>query len=139
MCYSTKSIFGRILPGWAADKFGRFNVMLITVILSVIIVLGLWIPSHSNAPIIVFSALFGLTSGAFVSLIPALVAHISDIRQIGVRVGTMFFVASFATLTGNPIGGALISRDHGKFTYLQVFCGVTMFISGIFFFAARTA
>lgn len=113
--------------------------MIITNIISVIIVLGLWIPSHSNAPIIVFSALYGLTSGAFVSLIPALVAQISDIRQIGVRVGTTFFVISFAALTGNPIGGALLSHDGGNYTYLQVFCGVTMFVGSSFFVAARSA
>ena len=117
---------------------GRFNIMIITSFLSAIIVLALWIPAHTNAVIIVFSAVYGFTSGAFVSLMPAITAQISDIRQIGVRLGTMFFIISLAALTGNPIGGALISRDDGGYLYLQIFCGVTMTLGGSLFIAARS-
>lgn len=39
------------------------------------------------------------------SLAPALIAQISDIRQIGVRTGSMFMVVSVAALVGTPIGG----------------------------------
>ncbi|KAF6219295.1 hypothetical protein HO133_005120 [Letharia lupina] len=40
-------------------------------------------------PYILFAAFYGFSSGAFVALAPALIAQISDIRQIGVRTGTM--------------------------------------------------
>ncbi|RFU28391.1 hypothetical protein B7463_g7956, partial [Scytalidium lignicola] len=122
------SIFGRILPGIVADRWGRFNTMIITTALSAILVLALWIPSNSNAPIIVFSILFGFTSGAFVTMGPALIAQISPIREIGVRSGTMFAIISFSGLFGSPIGGALVDRNHGDFLYLQLFCGIAMTI-----------
>ncbi|EKG10409.1 Major facilitator superfamily [Macrophomina phaseolina MS6] len=131
------SIFGRIFSGWAADKYGRFNVMVLTITLSVVFVLGLWIPAHANASTIAFSAIYGFFSGSFVALLPTLVAQISDLRQIGVRVGTTFFIASFAGLTGNPIGGALLSKDGGGYRWLQVFCGVSMFVAGCFFLTTR--
>jgi MFS family permease len=70
-------------------------------------------------------------------MIPALVAQISDIREIGVRVGTTFFFVSFGTLTGNPIGGALLQKDGGGYRWLQVFCGITLFVGGCFFVATR--
>ena len=112
--------------------------MIVANALCITFVLGIWIPSHSNASIIVFSALYGFTSGTFVSLIPALIAQISEIREIGVRVGTLFFVIGFAGLTGNPIGGALLAQDDGGYTYLQVFCGLTMMVGDLLFLAART-
>ncbi|KIN01011.1 hypothetical protein OIDMADRAFT_122536 [Oidiodendron maius Zn] len=131
------SIFGRILPGMIADRIGRFNVMIITTAFSAIIVLALWLPSRGNAPIIVFCVLYGFSSGAFVSLGPSLIAQISPIREIGVRNGTFFFFVSVGGLTGNPIGGALISRDNGDFTYLQIFCGVTMAAGACLYLASR--
>ncbi|KAG9231434.1 major facilitator superfamily domain-containing protein [Amylocarpus encephaloides] len=131
------SIFGRILPGIAADRLGRFNTMITTCAFSAIIVLALWLPSSSNAPIIVFCVLYGFSSGAFVSMGPALLAQISPIRELGVRCGTFFLFVAVGGLTGNPIGGALISRDNGGFTYLQVFCGVTMVAGTAVYVVAR--
>ncbi|KAI9731460.1 MAG: hypothetical protein M1818_007850 [Claussenomyces sp. TS43310] len=131
------SIFGRILPGMLADRVGRFNVMVITTFLSFILALALWLPAKGNAPVIVFSVLYGFTSGAFVSMAPACIAQISDIREIGTRNGLLFAFLSFAALTGSPIGGALIVRDHGGFTYLQIFCGVTMAGGAICFTVVR--
>ena len=70
-------------------------------------------------------------------MVPALVAQISDIRQIGVRNGTNFLVISVAGLLGNPIAGQLVTRDKGGYTYLQVFCGCTMFGGAALFVVAR--
>ncbi|KAK5119248.1 hypothetical protein LTR85_007862 [Meristemomyces frigidus] len=118
------SLFGRTIPGYFADKIGRFNMMVIMCFFTGILVLAMWIPSTGNAPIIVFAALYGFGSGAFVSLGPSLIAQISDVRQIGVRTGTWFAAISIAALVSNPIGGALITRWDGKYTGLQIFCGV---------------
>lgn len=131
------SIFGRILPGILADRVGRFNVMIATTAFSTVLVLAIWLTAHSNAPIIVFCILFGFSSGAFVSLGPALIAQISPIREIGVRSGTFFLCVSLAGLTGNPIGGALLGRNNGDFLYLQIFCGVSMFAGTCFYIASR--
>lgn len=119
------------------DKLGRFNIMIVTTFFSAIIVLALWIPAQGNAAIIAFAAIFGFSSGTFVSMVPSLVAQISDIRQIGVRNGTNFFIVAFAALCGNPVGGALISRDHGGYVYLQIFSGLTMAVGGSFYVASR--
>ncbi len=133
------SIFGRTLPGWIADRVGRFNTMIIMCFLSCILVLGLWLPSRGNVPIILFAAFYGFSSGAIVSLAPACVAQISDIRKIGVRVGTMFATISVAALVGNPIGGALITAERGGYTHLQIFGGVMMFAGGSVYVGARAS
>ena len=118
------SIPGRILPGYLGDKVGRFNVQIAMCYLCGILVLALWLPAQGNAPILVFAALYGFASGAFVSIIPAIVAQLVDIRKIGVSTGAMFACISVAALIGNPIAGQLLSKDDGKFTYLQIMCGV---------------
>lgn len=112
--------------------------MVITTFFSAILVLALWLPSRGNVPAIIFSALYGFGSGAFVSLAPACIAQISDLRQVGVRNGTFFAVISFAALTGTPIGGALVPDVlHGDYTHLQIFCGVVMIAGASLFVLAR--
>jgi MFS family permease len=113
--------------------------MIGTCLVSGTLVLALWIPAANNAAVIMFAILYGFFSGAFGSMSPALVAQISPIKQIGTRVGTLFSCVALASLTGNPIGGALVGRNNGDFTYLQIFCGVAMLVGTFFFFMARWA
>ncbi|GKT82247.1 LOW QUALITY PROTEIN: major facilitator superfamily transporter [Colletotrichum tofieldiae] len=133
------SILGRIIPGIVADKIGRYNVMIFITFVSAVFCLGLWIPGKSNAAIIVFLVIFGFSSGGFISLAPACIAQISDIRQIGVRTGTAFAVQSFGALTGSPIAGAIVASQGGSYLGLQLFCGFSMLASVAVFFGARTA
>lgn len=133
------SVFGRILPGFAADRFGRYNAMILITALTAIIVLALWLPGYGAVPIIIFAAFYGFFSGAAVSLSPAVVAQISKIQEIGTRNGTVYALVSIGALIGNPIGGALVTRDNGRFHYLQIFCGVTMAVGCALFIASRTA
>ena len=131
------SVFGRTLPGILGDKIGRYNVMNIFCLLTVILLLAVWIPADNNAGQLVFAPIFGFSSGAAIGLTPALLAQISPIREIGVRTGTVFAAGSIGALTGAPIGGALISRDNGGFLYLQLFAGCTCLVGCFFFLAAR--
>ncbi|KAK1487226.1 major facilitator superfamily transporter [Colletotrichum cuscutae] len=133
------SILGRIVPGIVADKVGRYNVMICITFISAIFCLGLWIPGKSNAAIIVFLIIFGFSSGGFISLGPACIAQISDIRQIGVRTGTAFAVQSFGALAGSPIAGAIVASQGGaNYLGLQLFCGFSMLAAVGVFIAART-
>lgn len=49
-----------------ADKYGHFNVMILVVTFSVLIVLGLWLPGRSAAASIVFAVVSGIGLGAVV-------------------------------------------------------------------------
>ncbi|KAK5995713.1 Altered inheritance of mitochondria protein 24 [Cladobotryum mycophilum] len=131
------SVLGRILPGWFADRWGRFNVMIIITFISALFCLAVWIPVKSVAGILVFAIFFGFSSGGFISLYAALIAQISNINQIGTRIGTGFAIMSFGALTGSPIGGAIVSAQHGQYLGLQLFCGCTLMIACIFFVVAR--
>ncbi|RDW94043.1 uncharacterized protein DSM5745_01365 [Aspergillus mulundensis] len=132
------SIPGRILPPYIADHLGRFNLMILTTLACIILVLALWLPSRSNGPAIAFAVLYGFTGGSAVSLAPALVAQISDIRQIGVRSGTYFAIAAFAALTGTPIAGALLPEPlSGSYLGMELFCAGSMAVAVVFYGVAR--
>jgi MFS family permease len=106
-------------------------------IIAGIIVLALGIPASSNAAFITFAALYGFASGAYVSLLPAQIAQISQVEQIGVRVGVTFACVSFAGLVGNPIAGAIVDADHGKYWGLNVFSGVMLMSGALMFTVTR--
>ncbi|KAI6083083.1 MFS general substrate transporter [Hypoxylon rubiginosum] len=132
------SIPGRIMPGFLGDRFGRFNVMIFISGLSGIITLALWVPGKSTATTVVYGAVFGFASGGFISLLPACIAQISDLREIGTRTGIAFFASALGALTGSPIGGAIVSAQNGSFLGLQLFCGISMTLSMFWFIASRT-
>ncbi|KPM34231.1 hypothetical protein AK830_g12337, partial [Neonectria ditissima] len=131
------SIFGRILPGLVADKIGRYNVMIAIMFISALFCLAVWIPVKDTAGILVFAIIFGFSSGGYVSLAPTLIAQISDIRQIGTRVGTAFAIQSFGALTGSPIGGAIVKAQHGDYLGLQLFSGCAMMTGVVVIITAR--
>ena len=103
-----------------------------------ILILAMWIPSTTNAPIITFTALYGFFSGAFVSMCNSVIAQITpDMSKIGVRTGTFYAIFSFAALASNPIGGALVAKWHGSYVGVQVFAGVMAFSGACCITAAR--
>ncbi|KAJ4508421.1 hypothetical protein HRR83_007353 [Exophiala dermatitidis] len=104
------STFGRTIPPFYADRVGRFTVFLSMSLLCALITLCLWLPGSGEAATIVFAVLYGFGSGAVASILPACIAHISHIHQIGVRTGVLFSVVAIAVLIGSPIGGQLITN-----------------------------
>jgi MFS family permease len=112
--------------------------MILTTALCIILVLALWLPSRKDSTAIAFAALYGFSGGSAVSLAPALIAQISDIREIGVRSGTYFAIASFAALTGTPIAGALLPEPlSGSYLGMELFCAASMALGGVFYVLAR--
>ncbi|KAL8939555.1 MAG: hypothetical protein Q9216_003286 [Gyalolechia sp. 2 TL-2023] len=68
------SVFGRGIPGYMADRLGRFNTMIAAIALCLISVLGVWLNVGSSvAGLCVFAVLFGFASGSNISLTPVCV------------------------------------------------------------------
>ncbi|VUC23818.1 unnamed protein product [Clonostachys rosea] len=103
------SVLGRFLPGFLADRLGRFNMIIATIALCVVTILGFWLPAGELKPlIIVFCVVFGFASGSNLGLIPVCIGQFCDSRDYGRYVTTANMIASFGTLTSVPIGGALL-------------------------------
>lgn len=131
---NASSTFGRIVPAYFGDMYGVFNVYIVLTGFGGIFVLAVWLTAHANAGVIAFAVLYGFTSGCSFSIIPAMVARISDVRQMGARTGSLYVASSFGVLVGSPIAGAI---SKNGFSGLIIFCGVLLLGSTAFVIFAR--
>jgi MFS family permease len=133
------STFGRIVPAYIGDKYGVFNVMIANSLLSGIFILALWLPTESNALSITFAALYGFTSGCIFSIVPAMVAIMSEVRELGVRNGALYSISAVGVLIGSPIAGSIVNSQHGGYSGLIIFAGVTIIAGAGFVILSRQA
>ncbi|KAJ7822973.1 MFS general substrate transporter [Mycena olivaceomarginata] len=124
-------VIGRIAPAYLSDHIGRFNLLAPAAFLSGLLCVLFWIFARSLVPLMLFAAAYGFTSGAFISVITPCVAQISDIRQIGSRIGILYSIISFPSLVGGPAAGALLEAGKGNYTGMILFAGLTV-IAGSF-------
>lgn len=119
------SCLGRILPGYLADKIGRFNTLLIMIIFTFIFMLALWLPlgDKSLAALYCFTALFGFGTGSWMALTPACIGQLCRAEEFGRYYGSMYFIASLATLVCVPISGELV-QTVGAQAMVAFFCAV---------------
>jgi len=121
------SMIGRTLPNFFADKTGIMPLLVPSTVVSGVLLLIL-IACTGMSGITVFCILFGLFSGAFISLMAPMFAIMSDhVFEIGIRFGFAIFIMAFAGLTGTPITGALVGNNPPYTWYKPcLFAGVTM-------------
>ncbi|KAF0327194.1 MFS monocarboxylate [Colletotrichum asianum] len=134
------SAIGRFLPGLAADKYGRFNVILITIAMCFITVFGLWLPSKGSQPMLLaFVALFGFASGSNLGLVPVCLGQLCDARDYGRYLSTAMMMASFGTLSSLPIGGAILQagKDGQNWNGLIMFSGASYILAFICYASVR--
>ncbi|KAG6371727.1 major facilitator superfamily domain-containing protein [Boletus reticuloceps] len=88
------SVFGRIAPAWLSDKIGCFNLLCPCAFLSGLTCLVFWMFGEGPISIIVFAALYGLLSGAIISVVNPCVSQISHMREIGTCIGPLYTLIS---------------------------------------------
>lgn len=91
-------IIGRILPATLSDIFGRYNLLVPCAFLAFLAGLStllFWSFANSLAVIMLYAVVYGFFSGAFNALIVPCIAQISDIREIGMRIGMLYSILSF--------------------------------------------
>jgi MFS family permease len=119
---------GRIFPAWlAARVVGNALHVLIPLTFGAGILLYLWKLVHSYSGLLAWIIVYGFFANAVQSLFVGSVGNLTKDRQkMGVRVGMIFTIVSFACLTGPPIAGALIDLSGGDFLYAQIFGGTAV-------------
>ncbi|KAJ3777366.1 major facilitator superfamily domain-containing protein [Lentinula raphanica] len=130
------SLVGRTLPNAIATVFGPLNLLIMACTLSAVS-LYVWFEARDNAGILVFEALYGIVSGAYVSCLPAATASLAkNANETGLRLGMMFFSTSFFWLVSSPIQGALIGTD-GSYLTVCMFSGSTVVLGVCFMLFSR--
>jgi MFS family permease len=129
------SLFGRILPGLLADKFGAYNMMILSAAFSGLICCC-WTKATSMGGIVVLSLAYGFASGAVIGLQGACSAQIVKPAQYGVAMGSVMAVLSIAGLIGSPINGWIL--DAWGFLGLSLFSGLAMLVGMLVLILARS-
>jgi MFS family permease len=88
-------VLGRIAPAYLSDSLGRFNLLIPSAFLSGLLCLVFWLFAKSLVSIMLFSVIYGFVSGSFVSVVTPCVAQISDMAQMGTRIGMLYSILSF--------------------------------------------
>lgn len=135
------TIPGRSLTGYLADRFGRFNVMIVIMLLTTVINLVMWMPFGASLKVLyAYAILYGIISGAVFSLLPVCCGQISKTTEFGKRYSVMYFFVAFGTLVGIPIAGAIIGDSSSsivRFNWFIVYTAICAFISAFFYYVSR--
>jgi MFS family permease len=90
------SAVGRYAAGLIADRYGRFNAMLMTQILSIVVTFALGVPITNQLPLLyIFAAGFGFSTGCVISLAPVCFGQLCHASQYGLYYGTGYSMVSF--------------------------------------------
>lgn len=131
---------GRIIPAIIADRYSGALVIFIPTVFASGVLLYAWNRVVNEPGIWAFAAVYGYFGAGVQSLFPASLANLTppgEIGNVGVRVGMVFSIISFAALSGPPIAGALIVKDGGSYLGAQMFGGTVMVLGAGFLVAAK--
>lgn len=132
------STFGRIIPGLLADKYGRLNTFGLGGIATGVVVLCLN-SATSTAGLVVYSIVFGFTSGTIISGVSAAISICTDDpRNLGTYMGMGMAVGCSAALVGPPVNGVLVDK-YGGFLQVSIFSGVICLFGGILVVVTKLA
>ncbi|EJD00107.1 MFS general substrate transporter [Fomitiporia mediterranea MF3/22] len=128
---------GRVVGNFLSDLYGPFNLLVITS-LSAAATIWAILGVNDRASLIVVSILYGIFSGAWLSLVVASLAFLSKTpKEVGARTGIGIAFSSFGTLGAAPAQGALLTS---QFFWIRpiAFSGTVMIAAAGVFFVSRT-
>ncbi|GKT66368.1 major facilitator superfamily transporter [Colletotrichum tofieldiae] len=129
--------FGRIIPAQIGDVIGTINIFAPMAFMTGT-VMFCWIGVHNITGLYVWSVFYGFAVGGVQSLFPSVLSSLTtDPQKQGTRMGMVFTVVSFASLTGSPIAGAIINAMGSSYVGAQAFAGSCMILGMIFVLSAR--
>ncbi|KAJ2816032.1 hypothetical protein IWW50_006635 [Coemansia erecta] len=133
------SAVGRILAGLIADKFGSINTLLLSLLLTVVIEMPLWMKAGSMAPLYVLCALYGMISPTFISLNPVIVSTYFDTDVLASVMGMTNFFSGIGGLAGNLSQGEIYDKydKHEQFTNTIIFSSMFILFAGLTIFGLR--
>ncbi len=85
-----------------------------------------WPHVHGTGALVAVALLYGVSIGAFVSLIGAPMIALGDSADVGRRTGMYLTILSFGSLMGPPISGA-INRATGGYSVVGIYAGQSPF------------
>lgn len=132
-------VSGRVIPTLLAPKYGPMNLIIPLSFASGLILLC-WAAVNNHSGLLVFDVFYGFMMASAQGMFPPSLGSLTtDLSKMGVRMGMVFSLMGFALLIGNPLAGALISLEGGKYLYAQMYAGSALVAGVVLLVAARIA
>lgn len=143
---NASNFVSRIVIGYAADKFGRLNVLFLTTVMSSVSVFAFWLPatfadtgiSHTAAEVlfIIFAVSYGCFGSAYISLFPASLIELFGVQHFTSVNGALYLIRGIGALLGTPLTGLLLPgqsalSDPANYERATVTAGVLLFAASI--------
>ncbi|KAL2182751.1 hypothetical protein L209DRAFT_696725, partial [Thermothelomyces heterothallicus CBS 203.75] len=113
MSYNIGAVVGRTVPPWLSDRLlGPLNATIVMNGFTLLAVLAIWLPlgGSSVAALFVVVVLMGIGTGSFVPLGVSCINALCRSDNAGTWLGSVYSITSFATLIGNPVSAAILTR-----------------------------
>jgi len=101
----------RIVMGILADRVGRQNTLVISVLLSSVTVLALWY-NASPARFLAFVILYGILSGGYNALLPTTITEVYGVQNYDAVNGAIYFLRGLGAIAGPPIAGVILGSHR---------------------------
>ena len=135
---------GRFAAGFACDRYGSTNMLLLIMALNAVSMLAIWPVSETIGPLIIFAALNGIANGAFFVAMPTAIGRMVGSGQAAVGMGMAITGWTGGYLMGSPIAGYLIAatgadKSHSAEPYRAAifYAGGVALASAAFVLVAR--
>jgi MFS family permease len=142
----------RIATGFAGDKIGRLNALVISLLVAVIAVAALWgvsVRASGDAQTseavklwIGFVVVYSVAAGGYNALFPATIADIFGIQSYVAVNGFIYFIRGCGTILGSPVGGKLldaggVARGGSGYKGVVIWDGALLFGSTLCILGVR--
>ncbi|KAG0780579.1 hypothetical protein G6F22_009537 [Rhizopus arrhizus] len=131
------NFIGRIMIGFLADRIGKINSNLIFTVITGLSSLLIWAFANSYGSLMAFSAVFGLTSGAYFAQISPVTASILGMEKFPSGL-SLLLLTNVVPVFGPNIAGAIESGVNSTpyFSY-KMFTGVAYLVGAVFILILR--
>ncbi len=131
------SLPGRVIIGVLADRYGRLNLLILSLLTGALLQLTFWPFVRSNAMVVLFASMYGFAFGGMISLYPAVTSQVCGAEKLASKFGVVSFVGGMGGLLGPPIAGLWIRRTPESYLGAILFGGGFMLFSCIWVICQR--
>ena len=128
--FNACTAIGRFGAGFACDRFGSTNMLLLTMALNAVSMLTIWPVSNTIGPLVVFAAINGVANGAFFVTMPTAIGRMVGPGQATVGMGMAITGWTGGYLMGSPIAGILIAAAGAEKAHTVVPYRAAIFYAG---------
>ena len=128
--FNACTAIGRLGAGFACDRFGSTNMLLLTMALNAVSMLAIWPVSNTIGPLVVFAAFNGIANGSFFVAMPTTVGRLVGPGQAAVGMGMAITGWTGGYLMGSPIAGMLIAATGADKAHTVVPYRAAIFYAG---------